>query len=453
MRVTGTNFQPWPEFKLDVSGLTVILGQSNQGKSSLFRALRAALRNELAERQIRFGETTSTITVVLGEKTFEITRKKKSVSYVITSPEFEKPKEYAKLNGALPDELEQMKFGKIELGDIELDPIFAPQFGSQFLLQEGPQVVNTVLGAFSSTEKLEAGKREANQRIREGDTVAKSKAVEVRTAEARSAKLVVLAEQAKEIDAAIDSLMPEADRIAAQLEAIDTLWDHLERLRRIRGVLADLDVPDMAEVTALAEIARAAADAAYALDRSTKLTVLASQIDIDVPAGLANLAEIATAAEELADARRKHTGAKTAFTAINDMVEEWVGVVAVYNESKQIQSAIDDLSAVENSVTRQTAARLTKITVPLEAATAEAARLASEVDALNEFLFRSENHIRTVEYLAATDDQIEAEEQKLASLQAQIEALNPKDLIECPECGSKFDRTAAKKHQEVVHAA
>ncbi len=53
--------------------------------------------------------------------------------------------------------------GELVLGKVRLDPVFSRQFGSQFLLEKGDTALNIILGAFSSTEKLEDGKRVANR--------------------------------------------------------------------------------------------------------------------------------------------------------------------------------------------------------------------------------------------------------------------------------------------------
>jgi predicted ATPase len=53
MKFSGKNFQPWPDFDIDIEGLTIVIGPSNEGKSSIYRALRGILRNDINEGYIR----------------------------------------------------------------------------------------------------------------------------------------------------------------------------------------------------------------------------------------------------------------------------------------------------------------------------------------------------------------------------------------------------------------
>ena len=56
IKLTGRNVQPWEEFALDIGGLTLIVGPSNAGKSSIYRTLRGVLRNDLPSDFVRNGQ-------------------------------------------------------------------------------------------------------------------------------------------------------------------------------------------------------------------------------------------------------------------------------------------------------------------------------------------------------------------------------------------------------------
>src|SRR5208282_1812492 len=85
--------------------------------------------------------------------------------------------------------------GEIRVGEFDFDPIFGTQNDPQFLLDKRaykPADLNAILGAFGGTERLEAGKKEAGSQASDKNGEAKTVAEEIRAAEERKAKLMVL---------------------------------------------------------------------------------------------------------------------------------------------------------------------------------------------------------------------------------------------------------------------
>ena len=131
MKFEGKNFQPWEAFSLEIDKLTVIVGPSNKGKSSLFRALRGLLRNDLPEEYIRNKQTEPMeVSVNVDGHLIEASRKKGgSTTYTI-----DHGTPYTSLNRKIPDEVVALKFGEVKIGDYSIDPIFAEQNRAQFLI-------------------------------------------------------------------------------------------------------------------------------------------------------------------------------------------------------------------------------------------------------------------------------------------------------------------------------
>jgi exonuclease SbcC len=214
MKFSGKNFQPWPEFDLDISGLTILIGPSNEGKSSIYRALKGILRNEIQPAHIRDPKNEPLeLTIEVNGYTVSARRSKKgSVHYVVNHPSFDKPKEYAKLDEDVPPEIKDWKFGEIEIGEFSFDPIFGDQNKAQFLIDPTafkPGPINAILGAFGGTEKLEAGKKEANLRKTQKDGEARMLAGQIREAEERKAKLDGMIVQGEEISKSVKGLEDE----------------------------------------------------------------------------------------------------------------------------------------------------------------------------------------------------------------------------------------------------
>src|SRR5271165_2737581 len=91
MQFKGTNFQSLAGFDLDISGLTVIVGPSNKGKSAVFRALRGLFRNELPAEYIRTATDGLELIATVGGKAIVARRSAKgSTQYEIDGKEFKK---------------------------------------------------------------------------------------------------------------------------------------------------------------------------------------------------------------------------------------------------------------------------------------------------------------------------------------------------------------------------
>src|SRR5271157_5281260 len=245
MKFKGTNFQSLQSFDLDLSGLTVIVGPSNKGKSAVFRALKGLFRNALPAEYIRTGSDGLELTAILDGHIIAATRGKGSTQYKIDA------KEFKKLNQQIPTELSAFGMNEVEVGDFKIDPIFARQHGKQFLVDsEGysPMELNTILGAFASTEKLEAGKKAANLEITHKNSEAKTLAEEVNASESRKASLEKIAVSASGIATRLQSLEPEVKVLEHKLYWLEQAAQRQSQLWPIQHCVSKLAVPDTAEV-------------------------------------------------------------------------------------------------------------------------------------------------------------------------------------------------------------
>lgn len=166
MHLSGRNFQAWAQFDLPISDFTVVVGKSDIGKSALMRAIRGVLRNEISASKIKKGCKDATVNLVIDDLDISARRTNASTTYTING------EEYKKLGRDIPSVMKGRGFEPVALGRITLDPVFAGQFDQQFLITAGSSELNTVLGAFSCTEKLDQGKKRVRERIKqiESDT-------------------------------------------------------------------------------------------------------------------------------------------------------------------------------------------------------------------------------------------------------------------------------------------
>jgi hypothetical protein len=231
--------------------LTVIFGRSSKGKSALFRAIRGLFRNELAAEHIRQGTEELQLTAVVDGKTVTGSRDAKGTKYQIGD------KKFAKLGGNIPDELLAFGMNQVKIGEYAFDPIFSGQFNTPFLIDSettGPTKLNAILGAFASTEKLEAGKKAANLSITHKNSEAKALAVEITEAEQRKINIAAFVVEA-------DQVLPVIRQLEAEVTVIDlqVQWLH-EAVRRervaqpLRQILDRLHLPEIQAITRVAEL-------------------------------------------------------------------------------------------------------------------------------------------------------------------------------------------------------
>lgn len=247
MRVQATNFQSWPEFSVEVEGLTVIVGPSNLGKSAMFRALRGAVRNEIEAGHIRKGTDTATVTLHHDGHEATAVRTAKSTSYRIKLAGQEE-REVGKLNGATPEDMASWGFNTVDIGGVALDPVFAAQFDAPFLLRSSPAERNAVFGAFSSTEKLDEGRKLIKSDITALDNEAKTLAGEIERKLNDYAALKALLEMVdeQEIEQGITDLKGDISTLDAGEAVLDRVVPNVERLEGLQSLIPHVTMPDPA---------------------------------------------------------------------------------------------------------------------------------------------------------------------------------------------------------------
>jgi len=337
MELHGSNFQSWKDFRIDISGLTVLTGSSNLGKSAIFRALRGILRNEIPENFIR-DDQEEALALELGIDGHQISvtrERKKSVEYVIDG------KPFAKLGGEVPKEIQQLGYNAISIGDFTLDPIFACQHEKPFLLQSGPTELSTILGAFASTEKLEAGKKVANLQVTQKNSEARTLSLEIRDVEDRKAKLEELALACLPITSAVLVLEGQIRSKEAKLFWSSEVLHHNSRLVLLRAILASLVLPDLSEAEKLEKKIQYLQQAAGAIVNLKFLQRVLSSL-VFITTGWSEIMKTVKAVKSINEAvalvERKETFSPEAFARqLNNIIGDLEGS---FSEATKAQSSI-----------------------------------------------------------------------------------------------------------------
>jgi energy-coupling factor transporter ATP-binding protein EcfA2 len=221
VRLSGKNFQAWSDFELDISGLTILTGPSDTGKSALFRALKGVLRNELPAEWVRDGQDEPMEIAVEtdGYRIAASRSRKGSVKYEVAPGVTDPTDKFAKLDGDIPPALKALRYGDVTVGTFDVDPLFGRQNSAQFLIDPEtfkPAEVNAVLGAFGGTEKLERGKRRANLLKTQLDGEARALASQIRDAEERKAALLALQGEARSLQERLRAAEEDVRALEAQ---------------------------------------------------------------------------------------------------------------------------------------------------------------------------------------------------------------------------------------------
>jgi hypothetical protein len=237
MELTLKDFQGWKEAELTVEGFTVVTGSSNRGKSALTRALKAVLRNGITEGNVRLGSKEARVGLTLDDHgLIEASRTRKgSASYVVNGEEF------AALGGKIPPVMADWGYQPVEVSGVKIDPIFAGQFDPQFLLSSSPAETSAILNAFSSTERLDRGKKVLKGKVSEVDSEAKLLGAQVSTLEVQVAQLTTQSAQAELLRQQINDRATVARRAQLQVIALDRLVKALQEDERVQEHLTAID--------------------------------------------------------------------------------------------------------------------------------------------------------------------------------------------------------------------
>ncbi len=403
IELSGQDFQCWKDFRMTLDGLTVIVGPSNNGKSALKRSIKGALRNTISQANVRKGAERARIEITLDGHTIVAERPAKgSVTYQVDGAD------YQKLDGKVPEPIVELGTGILTIGKEKMDPVFADQFGEQFMLQMGETQLNTVLGAFSSTEKLEFGKRAANVKIGEKNAEAKLLAKELQGAESRRLKLAALAATALEVQARIDGIEAEVTRLEQTVSLLDDLIEHKGRLDVLQGLTDQLKVPETEAVSRSIQVVRGLDQLIAARTRHERLSGILSRLPVpDIEPALVSFDRMRFAGQA-AVAKQRGSRAQDGLDSIAVCVETWTEIVATYKRTRALDEAVTAMSSQKDSKTRKHLAKVER-----------------HVETLNELLEGArdlQTGVRQAEILLASQAKQEASQASLRAVETELVA-------------------------------
>lgn len=289
--LTLKNFQAWPAVELELSPITVIIGETNAGKSSLLRGLACALFNSMeGQGMVRQGATVAEVTVLTDDDHTIVWSRGTSVNrYTLDGQLYDKPGRTVPLPVREALQIHELEFdGEV----VRLQ--WAPQMDAPFLLADSGAKATRMMGVAGNAAVVAQAARLAQQE-------SKSQADALRAATAHLTTLQTQLATFEDVDVAA----PIAERLRQALDAADDL-------RRRRSQLEDLYTRQEAARPRKDTVLRQLATAKTLADRLTRWLTVHQKAQV-LAAGEATVARgqalvhRSAKAEQLLDAwRQRH---------------------------------------------------------------------------------------------------------------------------------------------------
>lgn len=252
------NFQSIEDSEIEVSGLTVITGTNNGGKSALHRAVYGAVTNARGTKFVRYGKDHCTVTLTFGDGHSLVWEKGDKInSYTVDGKTLNKVGA-----GAPPAEVQALGIVPIEAAGRELWPQFAHQFTGQVFLLDQP---GSVL-AESIADVTRVGVLNEALRNTQSDRRAQGAELKVRVSDLAKLEALestyagldvveMLTREADTLDREVTSLQEQLSTTTSLRDDIESFTDAVGDLLPVRWIEMPTGAEDLlADIKALHEV-------------------------------------------------------------------------------------------------------------------------------------------------------------------------------------------------------
>lgn len=228
------DFQSIKEAKIEVDGFTLLLGQSNQGKSACLRAFIAAVTNRFKTNQVRSGESCATIKVKYSDSPDVLVVQRSALG---GSPKMKLGSlEFSKLSRTVPSEVAALNnFGTLKVGEDGYSLNFHEQFQKPLLLEYSQKKVMEILSASKGLDDLNIVKECLAQKRAENRGALNS--VDAILNE-NNAKLSLIKFNLDSLKPFIDSLLPlytSYQHLLSNISSVDNLYSLFQELSSLES--------------------------------------------------------------------------------------------------------------------------------------------------------------------------------------------------------------------------
>ena len=155
------NFQSIKDADINVEGLTILVGESSQGKSACLRAINAACNNKFKQNFLRYGADTIKVAISYKENpnTLIVSKtKKESPTYELGDLVFQK------LNRTVPDEVNEFNnYGVIDYFEQKYPLNYFSQFSKPLLLEFSQKRILEILSSSKAYDDMNAASTNLNK--------------------------------------------------------------------------------------------------------------------------------------------------------------------------------------------------------------------------------------------------------------------------------------------------
>ena len=155
------NFQSIKEADINVDGLTILVGESSQGKSACLRAVNAACNNKFKQNFLRYGADTIKVAISYEENPNQLIvskTKKESPTYELGDLVFQK------LNRTIPDEVNEFNnFGIIDYFETKYPLNYFSQFSKPLLLEFSQKRILEILSSSKAYDDMNVASTNLNK--------------------------------------------------------------------------------------------------------------------------------------------------------------------------------------------------------------------------------------------------------------------------------------------------
>jgi exonuclease SbcC len=174
------NFQSHALTEIDLSkGLNVFVGNSDEGKSAIVRALDAVLRNEVSNDLVRHGEEFFEVTIILDNGTVVSRRKGEDVNEYVIIEEDKVAETFERLGNDVPKRVREILGScDVTIDEEDIPVTIANQEHGTFLMDQAAPVRAKLFGKISGLDVIDRALKEiqsdtykSERDIRDGEAV------------------------------------------------------------------------------------------------------------------------------------------------------------------------------------------------------------------------------------------------------------------------------------------
>lgn len=334
-----------------VNGLNVILGPSNNGKSSVIRAIEAALFHKTGESFIRLGQDAAQVGIAMNGHKINWVKTRDSGAYVLDG------KEFRKIGRAAPPDIEEATgIKEITVIDSKARINFWKQMDYPFLLDKTPSQLFAFLAFSAEQDQLTS----VFQRIKEDAKVIERSITstegkidstkELKKNLEEELKVLEDYEQTVKDLLSIDKQVSECDRLGQLVSEIRESMDSIKRTQSILTTLQEqlTSVGDISgirtkidECSALRETIKKINEKRTTIETlSTKINKMKTIEIPDLTDEIKKLKELKELIATTAETQRKIDSLESKISRVSSELEKVKGVYSILESSIKV---IEDL--------------------------------------------------------------------------------------------------------------